>query len=517
MRHSPRDPIVEALEADRSPNRWLVLLAMTGSLCLIFLDVTVVGVALPRMQVDLGLSESGVQWVMNAYTLTIASMVALGGRVADSCGRVRMFLTGVVLFSTASALAGLAWESGSIIAARIAQGLGAALMQPASSTIVINSFAPGERGKAMGIYVGIPMAFLALGPLIGGGLTELISWRACFLLNLPVAAAAIALTIRARPNDGPPGVRGFSPLAAALYLAGLPTLVFGLQQWGAWGWSPTVVASIVVGASLVVVFVRSEWRRSEPLLAVRLFGERGFLGDGIVLFCMQFAMTGQVIYLSSYFQSALGFSPSRAGAALMPMLLPVIVVVQVAGRMYDRLGARTPVLIGTLLATLGLAVEALAIPTGRILPVTIGMVLFGLGIGFVMSPTNTDALSRVGAAARAQASGLLGTLRQVGGSAGIALLGATVLAVQTLGVRESGASEDLLIAAAARGDPASLAALASESADRLADARAILMRGTAAGQWVAAAAIATAFVVAWLFVDGTPPRRSAAPTGAAET
>jgi predicted MFS family arabinose efflux permease len=379
-------------------------------------------------------------------------------------------------------------------------------MQPASSTIVINCFAPGERGKAMGIYVGIPMAFLALGPLIGGALTELISWRACFLVNLPVAALAIALTIRARPRDGERTGRRVSPAAALLYLAGLPTLVFGLQQWGVWSFSPVVLASIAVGLALVVLFVATEWRRAQPLLAVRLFEERGFLGDGIVLFCMQFAMTGQILYLSTAFQSGLGFSPSGAGAALLPMLLPVIVVVQIAGRVYDRRGARLPVLFGTSIAAAGLAVQALTLPGGRYLPIAAGLVLFGLGIGLVMSPTNTDALSRVGAAARAQASGLLGTLRQVGGSAGIALVGATVLAWQGAALRGAGLAEMEAVAAAARGDAASLAALADAgSADLLDAARDILLRGTAAGQWVACASILAALLAAALLVDGTPP------------
>ena len=467
-----------------SPHRWLVLLAMTGSLAMIFLDVTVVGVALPSVQSDLGLGPSELRWAMNAYTLAIASLVALGGRLADSIGRVRCFVSGVAIFALASVLCGVAKDASLFLLARALQGLGAALMQPSSSTIVINSFAPGERGKAMGVYVGIPMAFLALGPVIGGLLTEYVSWRACFLVNIPVAAAAIGLTAYAKPSDGPRLKQGMDPFGAILYLLGLPALVFGLQEVSALTWrSPVIQASVLGGLFFVLVFFLREWRRERPRLAVRLFGERGFLGDGIVLFCMQFAMTGQVIFMSAYFQVGLGFPPARAGAALMPMLLPVLVVVHVAGRMYDRRGARAPVLLGTALASIGLAIEAAAVPGGSYPLVAVGMAIFGLGIGFVMSPTSTDALSRVGPERRGQASGLMGTVRQVAASAGIAVVGSAVLFTQLHGVRDAGREADQRFVDAAQGEAKAMAALATDSPEEAEKARHIMMAGTAAGQW----------------------------------
>jgi EmrB/QacA subfamily drug resistance transporter len=410
------------------PRRWLVLFAMTGSLSMIMLDVTVVAVALARLSADLGMSPAGEHWAMNAYTLTIASLVALGGRCADAIGRVRCFLIGIGIFAGASALCGLAQSSEMFIASRALQGLGAALMQPASSTIVVSSFAPGERGKAMGIYVGIPMLFLTLGPVVGGVLTSHVSWRACFLLNLPVAALALVLTALARPDGGPRMPARIRPLEIGSYLLGLPAFVFGIQQGVEWGWSsPAVLLPLVGGLLLVVAFVRVQWRSATPLLSVRLFADRGFLGNACVLFCAQFAMTGQVIHMSTWFQRELGYSPDKAGLALLPMMLPTLFIVHVAGRMYDKVGARRPILIGTTLAALGLAIEAIAVPFGLYAPVAVGLAIFGLGIGFTMSPTNTDALSRVGPERRGQASGLLGTLRQVAGSLGIAVIGAAVL------------------------------------------------------------------------------------------
>lgn len=446
------------------PRRWLVLLAMTGSLAMILLDVTVVGVALPSISASFDMSESDRQWVMNAYTLTMASLIALCGRFADSMGRVRAFVLGMSLFSAASVMCGMAPNVTVLIIGRALQGLGAALMQPASSSIVIGSFAPGERGKAMGVYVGIPMLFLTLGPLIGGLLAQHVGWRAVFYLNLPIAAFALILTAIVRPDNGPCTRGRIDPFGVALYLLGLPAFVFGIQQGVAWGWTtPMVLGPLVLGAALCVAFVATEWRREHPLVAVRLFDDRSFLGDALVLFCSQFAMTGQVIFMSEYFQHTLHFSQARAGAALLPMMLPTLVVVHVAGRMYDRRGARTPILLGTALATAGLCVEAISVGWASYPAIACGLVLFGFGVGFLMSPANTDALSRVGADRRAQASGLLGTMRQVAASTGIAIVGA-----------------------------------------------AVSLHGPAAGHWTAAAAFACAFVCAFALIGRGRPGAAAA-------
>lgn len=416
-----------ATESAPHPRRWLVLLAMTGSLAMILLDVTVVGVSLPSITSSFDLSLSERQWVMNAYTLTMASLIALCGRFADSLGRVRAFVIGMLLFTAASVVCGMAVSPTMLIVGRALQGLGAALMQPASSSIVIGSFAPGERGKAMGVYVGIPMLFLTLGPLIGGLLSQHVGWRSVFYLNLPIAAFALIMTAIVRPDNGARMRGRVDPLGVLLYLLGLPALVFGIQQGVEWGWeTPAVLVPLIGGLILCVLFVATEWKRAHPLVAVQLFRDRGFLGDALVLFCSQFAMTGQVIFMSDYFQGTLGFSQTQAGAALLPMMLPTLVIVHVAGRIYDRRGARMPILLGTALATLGLCVEAVSVGFASYPAIACGLILFGFGVGFLMSPANTDALSRVGADRRAQASGLLGTMRQVAASTGIAIVGAAV-------------------------------------------------------------------------------------------
>ena len=455
-------------EEHGAPRKWLTLLAMTGSLSMIMLDVTVVGVSLPAIQEDLGLSAGQLQWVVNAYILALASLVALGGRAADAFGKVPAFVAGMLAFTGASVGCGFATGAESIVAWRALQGAAAALMQPASASLVVGSFAPGERGKAMAVYAGIPMLFLAAGPAIGGALTQYASWPWNFWINAPVAAVSLTLTLVARPQDPRRPRAGGDPIGAVLLVLGLPSFVFGLMEAHAKGWSdPAVLLALSTGVTLLPVFVGWELRHRSPLLALHLFRDRGILIDAFILFAMQFAMNGLVIFGSAYLQRVLGFEPMEAGVRMLPMLLPVLVVVHVAGRLYDRVGVRRPALIGTALATLGMLVQSAAALAQDYPSLAAGMALLGTGVGFVMSPTNVDSMSRAGPAHRAQASGLVQTFRQVGGTLGVAVVGSTILLTEpNLGV------------------PASIAV----------------------GWSVSALALALAFLAAWRGLSDSPPR-----------
>ena len=214
----------------QAPRRWLTLLAMTGSLAMIMLDITVVGVSLPAIQHDLNLTDVQLQWVVNAYVLSMASLVALGGRAADTFGKVPAFVAGMLAFAASSAGCACATGATSIVIWRAVQGAAAALMQPASASLVVGNFAPGERGKAMAVYAGIPMLLLAAGPPIGGALTQFAGWRWNFWINIPIALLSLALTTIARPVDAHRGARGADPLGALLLLLGLPAFVFGLME-----------------------------------------------------------------------------------------------------------------------------------------------------------------------------------------------------------------------------------------------------------------------------------------------
>lgn len=413
--------------------RWLVLIAMTGSLSMIMLDQTVVTVALPSMARDLPLTSHGQQWVLSAYVLAIAALVAVGGRAADLLGRPRAFRIGVTLFFLASAgcaltPAGALGEAG-IIAFRVLQGAGAALMMPVSATIVLGAFPEGERGRVMAIYAGISQIFLALGPLIGGLLTEYVTWRAVFLLNVPVGIATLVLVALAKvPNRPERTASGISVLDVGLVVTGLAGTTLAVQQSAAWGWgSPLTLGLLAAGVALTGWFVVRQVHASDPLIHLRLFADRGFTGAALVMGLVQFGLLGTILYNSIYVQNLLGFGPVQAGLAALPLILPLTVAAQVGGRWYDRAGVRPPVLTGMAVCTAGTVAWLLALPGldySRQVP---GMIAVGLGLGLTLSPTNTDALGRVPEPERSQASGVVQTVRQLGGTLGIAVIGSVVL------------------------------------------------------------------------------------------
>ena len=420
-------------------NRWLVLVAMTMSLSMIMLDLTVVTVALPVMTTDLGLHPAGQQWVVNAYTLALTALVALGGKLGDRLGGVRTFRLGVLGFFVASAACGLApggplgeaW----IVAARALQGASAALMVPTSGAIVLSAFPPGERGRAMAAYAGIGQIFLAVGPLVGGVLTQTVSWRAVFWLNVPVGIAALVLVHLARPvGTTRPG--RISGTAVALLVGGLAATVLAVQEATAWGWaSPPTVLLLAVGLAASATFVVTQRRAADPLVDLGLLRNRPFLGDVAVHGLLQFGLLPVLLNSSLYLQDLLGFSPLRTGLAVLAVVLPMTVATQLGGRWFDRAGVRPPVLVGLAVCTAGMLVWTLTVP-GLSFPLQLpGMVVMGFGMGLVISPTNTDALSRVAPADRSQASGVLQTVRQLGATLGVAVIGAVVLGIEHRGTR----------------------------------------------------------------------------------
>lgn len=420
-------------------NRWLVLVAMTGSLSMIMLDQTVVTVALPVMSDDLGLSPTGQQWVVNAYVLALTALVAFGGKLGDRVGGVRTFRLGVAGFFIASALCGLApagaFGEAWIIAARVLQGAAAALMVPTSGAIVISAFPAQERGRAMAAYAGISQIFLAIGPLIGGVLTESVSWRAVFWLNVPVGVAALVLVAIAKPAQTmrPGRIRAG---ALALLVGGLGASVLAVQEAATWGWdAPLTLVLLVGGVAATATFVVTQLRVPDPLVDVGLLRRGPFLGDVVVNGLVQFGLLAAVLHSSLYLQDLLNYSPVQTGLAVLAMVLPITVAAQLGGRWFDRAGVRPPALAGLAISTVGMLAWTLALPYLSYPLQVPGMVLTGFGLGLTISPTNTDALSRVRAAERSQASGVLQTVRQLGGTVGVAVVGAVVLGIEHRGTR----------------------------------------------------------------------------------
>ena len=405
-------------------NPWLVLAAMTGSLAMVFLDATIVGVSLPTIQHDLGLGVGGGAWIVNAYLVALAGAMAIGGRVGDVIGRVRAFQAGVSLFAMASLGCALAPNGDVLIGARVLQGLGACLMQPASSAMVAGAFPEGKRGKAMAVYVGVPLLFMMLGPVLGGALTQWAGWRWIFGVNLPVAVAALVLVAIVRPTEPVAERRPIHWLSAGMLVTGLPALVFGLQEQtrptdGMATWIGP--AAIIVGAALVAIFTRLQFTLAAPLLDLRLFRDRTLLGQVAVLGLTQVATIGQTMFGPAYLQGALGFTPLQSGLAGLPLAVPALLLVHVAGRVYDRRGAVGVVRVGSVLCVVGLGMITIGMLMRSYVVIAVGMTLHGSGMAFLMNPIQTDVVSRVPPAQRGESAGLAATARQVGNSLGVAI------------------------------------------------------------------------------------------------
>jgi EmrB/QacA subfamily drug resistance transporter len=406
--------------------RWWTLAAMCFALFMIMLDNTVVNVALPSIQRDLGTSLSALEWTVNAYTLTFAVLLVTAGRLGDIYGRRRMFLFGVVVFALSSGAIGLAPGDGWLIAGRAVQGTGAAFMMPATLSIITNAFPPGERGKAIGTWAGVSALALAIGPVVGGALTEYVSWRAIFFLNLPVAVGAVAMTLFAahESRDETVARRVDVPGMAALSVA-LTALVLALVEGNQWGWgSPGMVGLLIAAAAGLAAFVVLEPRVRTPIVDFAFFRSRTFFGANAAALIVSFAMFAMFFFIALYMQGILGYSPLQAGLRFLPSTLMVMVTAPIAGRLADRVGPRP-------LMTIGLTVVALALflltridmrtDYGDLLP---AFVLMGFGLALTISPMSTAAMNSVSQDKAGVASGILSMTRMVGGTLGVAALGA---------------------------------------------------------------------------------------------
>lgn len=500
-----------------SNHKWWVLAAMTGSLSMILLDTTIIAVALPPIQRDLGFSQNTLEWIVISYVLVLASFMALGGRFGDWIGKPRAFVIGTLAFGGASLLCATAWDGTSLIAFRVLQALTAVLMQPASSALVISAFEPGERGKAMGFYAGIPILCLTFGPVLGGFITEYASWRWCFAINVPISIGVVALALWVKPKDTrnlPTTVNGkrlkLDWPGIVLLGLGLPAFILAIKQGGVWGWgSPLSLGVLCAGVLMLVLFVVVELRSANPIIQFALFRDRGFLGAALMLMLMQAAIVGITIYVAIYLEVVLGFSPLKAGIALLPLMVPVLIFVHVAGRVYDRIGPRTPALSGGIFVTLGLLVLAAGIDREFYPIIAAGMVLIGFGVPFVQVPSNTDGMSRVGPERRGLASGVLQTFRQLGSVIGLASMAAVIGARQELLLARSSNIENngsAVVLAAAKGDTVALETIHKQSPALAEMLLGITASGIEAGVFTAAAIAGLVIVLAPLLLSHGSPK-----------
>jgi EmrB/QacA subfamily drug resistance transporter len=412
--------------------RGLILTAMIFAVAMTFIDQTIVAIAAPEIQADLRLSSNGVHWAINAYLLTLAALFAFGGRLADTAGRRRMVVLGVVIFAGASALCGLtpggsaaeAW----LVGFRAVQGAGGAIMFPAALAIVVQTFELRSRGRALALFFGIAGGLTAIGPIAGGYLLEW-TWRAIFWINVPVAVIALVLIAISRPTDearpAPMDYRGL-----ALIVGGIGLSVFGLQQAALWGWSaPATIVCIVAGAVLLVVFLRLERGTPSPLINVAIFGNRAFAVENVVLGISMMVFIPVFFFTSVYGQLALGESPTTASLLILYFFIGFVICAQIGGRMLDKGGAKGPVVLGCVLAAAGFflwAGKATTLQSGSQVSY---IVMSGAGLGFMLGQANTDAVNRASRYSYGEATGITQTIRNYGASLGFAIL-TTILMTQ---------------------------------------------------------------------------------------
>ena len=406
--------------------KWWTLGAMCFALFMIMLDNTVVNVALPSIQRDLGASISGLEWTINGYTLSFAVLLATGGRLGDIFGRRRIFMIGVVIFALSSATAGLAAGATDLVISRVAQGVGAALMMPGTLSIITDAFPAHERGKAMGTWAGVSALALAIGPVLGGFLTEHVSWRAIFYLNIPVAIAAVTATLFAvRESRDTTVGHEVDYLGVVTLTAALTALVLALVEANSWGWGSPAIVGLLAGSVLSgVAFVATELRVKVPMVEFRFFSDRNFLGAVVVALIITFAMMGVFFFLALYMQDILRYSPLEAGVRFLPATLMIVGVAPVAGRLADRFGPRWLIVAGLLILAASLyTFTGIAVNSGY-LDLLPGFMLLGIGIALTMSPMTSAAMNAVAVQKAGIASGVLSMFRMVGGSLGIAVTGA---------------------------------------------------------------------------------------------
>jgi EmrB/QacA subfamily drug resistance transporter len=412
-------------------SRWWTLGAMCFALFMIMLDNTVVNVALPSIQRDLHASLSALEWTVNAYTLTFAVLLVTGGRLGDIFGRRRMFMFGVAVFGLSSAAIGFAPSDTALVAFRAAQGIGAAFMMPATLSIITQAFPPHQRGMAIGTWAGVSAMALAIGPVLGGFLTEQVSWRAIFFINPPIAVIAVAVTLfAARESRDETVARTVDYPGIAALSIGLTTLVLALVEGNTWHWgSPQVIALFAVAAVSLAAFFPIEMRVKAPMVDFSFFRSRSFVGANLVAFIVTFAMLSQFFFLALYLQNFLHFSPLQAGIRFLPSTLVIIVMGPIAGRLTDRIGPRPLIVTGLLTVASALFIQSrLTVHTGYglLLP---GFILMGIGMGLVMSPMTTSAMNAVDRTKAGLASGITSMSRMVGGTFGVAVMGALVTTI----------------------------------------------------------------------------------------
>ncbi|MFJ6052006.1 DHA2 family efflux MFS transporter permease subunit [Streptomyces sp. NPDC092307] len=413
----------------RGPAVWALVLTGVASF-MAALDNLVVTTALPAIRADLGGKLEDLEWTVNAYTLTFAVLLMFGAALGDRFGRRRLFIVGLAIFTGASAAAALSSGIDALIAARAVQGVGAAIMMPLTLTLLTAAVPAARRGMALGIYGAVTGLAVASGPLIGGSLTEHISWQWIFWLNVPIGLALIPLARLRLAESTAPGARLDIP-GTLLISGGLFGIVYALVNANSEGWtSATVLTGLIVGAALVGGFIHHGFNNANPMLPMRLFRDRGFLGINLASLLMFLGMFGSIFLLSQFLQGVAGYSPTEAGLRMLPWTGMPMIVAPLAGILSDRIGGRPVVAAGLAFQALGLgwfaAILSADVSYAAQLP---PLILSGIGMALYFAPAANVLMSTVAPADQGKASGTNNALREVGGALGVAVL-ASVFSAQ---------------------------------------------------------------------------------------
>lgn len=394
------DQIAESsvdLSLSDARGRWTVAVCVLGS-SMVFLDGSVVNVALPAIGADFGAGVSDFQWIVNGYLLALASLIIIGGSLGDRLGRRKVFLVGTVWFTAASVLCGLAPTSETLIAARVLQGIGGALLTPGSLAIIEASFTKADRGRAIGLWSGLAGASIAFGPPLGGWLIDVISWRAIFFLNVPLGVFVVLAGLRYVPETrGREQHERIDFLGAMLAAIGLGGVSYALIEGPARGVdSAIVIAAALIGALACIGFVLVERRVKEPMLPLTVFRSRTFSAANLLTFVFYAGLGGVSFFTAIFFQTALGYSPMQAGLATIPITIILLLGSSWAGGLAQRIGPRVPLTIGPLIVAASMALMLRIEPgssyLGAVLPTLVG---FGLGLVLIVAPVTATALTSV--------------------------------------------------------------------------------------------------------------------------
>ena len=403
--------------------RGLALAIVLGAQLMIILDLTVVNIALPNIARGLSFSTAGLSWVLNAYTLTFGGLLLLGGRAGDILGRRRVFVAGIVLFTAASLAGGLAQSAGWLLAARAAQGVGGAIASPAVLAMITASFADGrERARALGIYTAVVMGGGSLGLVLGGVITEWVSWRWVLFINVPIGALVVLASPLFLPQTGrQPG--HFDLIGALTSTAGMASLVYGIIRAASDGWSDTVALGAFAAAAILLAgFLYRESRAAQPITPLRLFADRRRAGSYLTRLLLVAGMFGMFFFLTQFVQDILRFSPLRAGVSFLPMTAVLLGVSQLSSRLVSRFRPWTLMVAGMLPVVAGMTwLSRISPGTGYLAGILGPMVLIGAGMGVVFVPLTMASLSGVRPEDSGAASSMVNVMQQVGGSLGLAV------------------------------------------------------------------------------------------------